>query len=428
MFETSVTFAQSVKSARKALGISLEDASRGICSAGYLSLIERGLRRPSVKIQGLLVDLLGLDSGSTQANELPPLVVNQVELAIRLGNLEDVRELIEQISDTSIKALSNGLLNYANGDLAQAIIQFDRSLEENFSPTWLKLKAGLGLTKALRDSGRFSRALSTGEQTLSLAAHEGRGILLKSEVYELRAVLSGACVEIGELERARDLVAISETIEISDLWEHVANLWSISIIETTAGNQDLAFDAARKALTLVDSAERPVARARLLNLAASIELRMLDPDLARVEGLIHEAVEVFSSLELKVDLAASLSTQGDLFSFRNDAEESSKLYNESLELLRDSGHEMIGRIHASAATSFFRLGRVEGAKHHLLLARNKLESNGASRTAAMVWRQMASIYEGLGDTTAALECFRAATELLGVHGLSVHVSNNAGRE
>jgi tetratricopeptide (TPR) repeat protein len=428
MFETSEDFARSVKSARKALGLSLEDASRGICSAGYLSLIERGLRVPSVKIQALLVDLLGLDSDSTRAQELPPLVVNQVELAIRLGNFEEVLGIVEQIADPSIRALSNGLLNYAQGDLVQAIIQFDRSLEENVAPTWLRLKAGLGLTKALRDSGRFSRALTTGEQTLFLAAHDGRGALLESEVYELRAVLSGACVEIGELERARDLVAIAETSEISDLWEQVTKLWSISIIETTAGNQELAFDAAKKALKLVDSAERPVARARLLNLAAAIELRMLDPDLERVEDLIHEAVRVFSFLDLKVDLAASLSTQGDLYSFRNDAAESTRLYSESISLLNSSDHEMIGRIHASAATSFYRLGEISSAQHHLLIARNMLESNGASRTAAMVWRQMASIYEGLGDTTSALECFRAATELLGVHGFSVHVSSNEGRD
>lgn len=408
-------FAQDLKTARQQAGFSLEEVAEDICSPSYLSLIEAGKRQPSQKMILALsaklgirpINKVGKSSSATKTFE-------SINLAIRMGDFIFAKNSIKKLGTSLEARLLTALLHSAKGESTKAIREYEEVLFAEIEPTWIRFRALLGLIKTLRDFGQFQRAIQTGENALNEFSRDSS--IEQEVIFELRAVLAGAYIETGDLERARELSDLDQN-NVSP-WQTVMSLWSQSMIENSAGNYEKALSTADKAVQLIKNIDRPLTEARLLNVSAAIELKAQNPNLDKAAASIDKAVNIFRELSFTVDLANSLSTKADLASFYGDAEQTKALYFESLALLSGTEYEVKGRIYAKAAKSYLRLGLLKECKESLLKARELLETTGANRTAAIVWRQMGAIYEQLGEEHLALACLKAATDLLGINGYS----------
>jgi tetratricopeptide (TPR) repeat protein len=115
-----------------------------------------------------------------------------------------------------------------------------------------------------------------------------------------------------------------------------------------------------------------------------------------------------------MDLSLALSSRAELAIRCGDRVTALACIEEAVVLAdgEDTGHR--ARITAGAAQIYAAAGERAESMRRLLLARELLETSGAKRSAAETWRQMAQTYEELGELDLTVECFKAATELLGL--------------
>jgi tetratricopeptide (TPR) repeat protein len=404
-------FVRSLKEIRIRQGLSLEGASSGICSASYLSLVEAGKRKPSLRITRLLakkysVSLPDLDQPLGLSRKFEMIVTS-----IKIGDLIFAESNFDDSLSVGEILVLRGLLEGARGNWNAAVLSFLEASSKVSQNTPLGLFNMLSLTKAYRDTGNMTRAVQTGEMALQGAEHarpDDRNL-----VTELCAVLASVHLEIGDLGRAGELTAIGLRLA-SSTWEQVMAYWALARFEESSGNLAEALEASRRAQILIGSMDSPINKARLLNIGASIELQTASPDLEKIRDDLGIAETILRDSPFTVDLAACLSTLGDMSSWESNEASTRQYYQESLALLSGQDHEIKGRIHASLASSLVRLELYEDAKRELLNARSELENNGASRSTAMVWRQMADLYELLAEPSLALACLKATADLLGV--------------
>lgn len=412
MSGNSETSENALRGARLRLGLSLQDVAEGICSPSYLSLVETSKRQPSLRISKKLEEKLGISTSRATQKLRFSTEYDLVATAIRLGDFVSAEQRLNLVADDHERRFLSGSLKSARGDLPEAIATLLHLREATDENSLMGFQVGMSLTKNFRDSGNMLRAVQIGESVLRVnVGNPNISSLLKTE---LLAVLAGAYLETGELDRARELT--NQGLNIANgTWEQAMALWALSNLEEVAGHNDEALIAAEQAGKLIETLDNPANVARLLNTSAYIELQSPTPDFFRVASKIDEAEMILRASPFTSDLAACLSTKADLMSFENDEASTKRFYQEALALLSGYQHELTGRIHASAANSYLRLGLTDEARNALLLAREHLESNGASRSAAVVWRQMAELYEALEEPKLALACLKATADLLGVH-------------
>lgn len=403
---------QKLRLARKASGLNLELGARGICSPSYLSLVETGRRVPSEPIAKMLMGRFGLTNASNFN------VVNFSEeykfcyAAIRSGDFIFAKKVINEVASNQERSLLDGLLLSANGDQQAAVDVLTVVIQENAKGSAIELQASLSLTKCLREMGEMAKTIVQGE---TLRARRDFEAIAPSLRIELLAILASAYIETGDLLAARQLTNEGQNLATSK-WDQAMGFWSLARLEESAGRMDYALNAAEVALSLIEAMDQPATEARMLNVAAFIELQAPNPNLESVGAKISRSEILLRDASFTSDLAACLSTKADWMSFRGDIESTRKYYEESLNLLAGTGHELRGRIIAASANSYLRLGLHQEAKKALLEARECLSSNGASRGVASVWRSMADLYEELNEETLALACMKAATDVLGISG------------
>lgn len=404
-------FSRSVRTARNRACLSLDEAAQGICSPSYLSLIEAGKRQPSQKIINALAEKLKIAPIIRFSDLVPSRYFVSIEASIKLGDFTYAKTRISDLTDPMEKFLATGLLRAAKGEYQSAVTAFQHCIEIGPAHSWVHFQSALGLTKAHRDLGNFQKSIALGEAVYS--EYKSSKHASPDEVVELKAILASSYLEIGDLNRARELSRLPSDLP-ADNWQAAMSMWSTAMIEESAGNYADASEAAKKALALVKSLGRPLSEARLLNISASMELQLGSPDLEKAAKQLAKAEEILRRNSFTVDLAACLATKAELASYNGNKEATGSLFSESLELLSNIEHESRGRIQAAAASSFQRLGDTKECLKYLLLARETLETKGADRNAAKVWHLMGQIYEELGDSVAALACLKASTELLGM--------------
>lgn len=410
-------FLEGIKVERLRRGVSLIDAARGICSPSYLSLLESLKRSPSGRIAALLSDRFGVPLSGNANPVGPSLDFESFEVAIRLGDEQTARFILQSLENLSEIHLAGALLDLSNTKYLLAIKKL-QNIEIDSRTTWLKLKVGLATAKAMRDAGQFNNAVRIGEETLAsckelIEADPGIG-------FEIRAITSSAYIEIGDLERARELVGSVSQFAKTSFVDRANRFWSLALIEYSAGRIGEARLCAQRAIGVIESIDEPISKARLQNVAASLELLKLEPDLNEVSELLLAAETVLENSGFTVDIAACNSTRGEYYSFMGDLPRTKSYFEKALSQLPVDGHEIAGRIYASAAVSYFRLGEIDECQKCLAKARDLVENSGAKRSAAIVWRQMGAVYEQLGQISLALACMKASTELLGVAAPNIY--------
>src|SRR6478672_7930124 len=105
--DSAVGLARRLRAARERAGLSQRALARGICTAAYVSRLEKGERIPSLQLLRRLASRLGVDADEL-ASGLPrrgddPLL--GAELALRLGETIDAEKLFTAALDPEQRSL-----------------------------------------------------------------------------------------------------------------------------------------------------------------------------------------------------------------------------------------------------------------------------------------------------------------------------------
>ena len=397
------------KAARTALGMSLAEASAGICSESYLSLIEAGKRQASVKVARQLAARLQVAAPEVKKQTKSRAIALEAELAIRTGNKQQAKDLLAKDSSDERASFVLGLIAEVEGNFESAMNFQDACLNNSEASNQTRMDSSIAMCRIAANQLQAATAIEVGERALREFAPQSD--VDSASVSELRATLSGVYCETGDMLRARQLTDPSLNDFGADDRTKIQELWSRSYVLAAESKFEEAAVLAQSALGLLATMERPMKFAALKQTHAWYLLQDENPDLNKIEKELLECIAIAESADAKVMQANCRAVLGLVEAMRSNSSASETYFTVALAEL--SGSDLAGAL-ILKANAAVRLGNASEAKSALQSARNLLQDSGASRSEAYAWRQLAAIYEELGEAESALACLKAATDLVGL--------------
>ena len=418
-----------LRSARLASGLSLDEASAGVCSASYLSLIETGKRPLTPKIWQGLAPVLGGRIGEDDFARSTAIYLS-VQTSIRLSsapNASTLSKLHPKLSDH----LKRSIEFESQGAYSNALTEYRRIFElgNNCDASWYEICGGsywapqlyvlIGeqLVRLEADSNQLAVAIELAENIIANPNCSNA----TQELRALKGLLSGLFSEIGDMERAESILADLDRSGTSSS-ERALALWLRGqILMDNSKFMEGAFVLFRATEMLQDDAELAT-RLRLTN--AALWAECLADTRLNAAGLqaIASAVSYFRETRNTPDLASCLNTMA-FVAFRLGLIDLAEGCNdEALEM----GDLVEGLRKASLlsgiALVFGSMDKSERALEQLRNARHTLEHGDYGRKSATIWAQMSEQYEKLGETTLSLACLKASLASLGISGSPLTVT------
>jgi tetratricopeptide (TPR) repeat protein len=385
------TIGQRLRRLRRERGLSQRELSSPGVSYAYISRIEAGARRPSVKALRMLAKKLGvsadyLETGSEiRDTDERELRIADAELELRLsGDATEASRKLEQLREDALAAgdalaasranVALGLAAAAAGRNAEAIERLEAGLDgAHVSPSGRPdVHATLG--RAYAATGRPDKAVEVFEHALDRVAEDAPEDLAAQ--VRFTTYLSYALTDLGELERAQSVLdhALEQADAVTDAYSRVRLYWSLARLADVQGRAADALDYVRRAIALLDVTDDTLHLARAHLLCGSI---LLSQGRAADAGRHYDLAE--------------------------------RLFGPSPE------PEDVANLYTDQARRALQLGNGDEA---VTRARSALDAVGdefAREQGNALW----ALAEGLalqGDADAANDAFRRATEVLGEHG------------
>ena len=345
-------------------------ASPGIGYA-YISRVERGDRRPSLKALRQLASRLGvtveyLETGTDVAPaEVRELKLGEAELALRLdGDVAAAERALEEVvadalahgdlRDATRARIGLGLAAAHRGEHARAIeLLGDAAGEAWVTPvTHANVFATLGHSYICTGEGVRAAKLLRGalERVLETSAVE-RATIVRYATY-----LSYALADGGDLAGARAALdqALGHARAIDDPYTRVRIFWSNARLASLDGDPDMARLSINRAIGLLETTEDTVYLGRAHLLAAEIALTEDDLTAARehledAAVLVDGASELIDRAWLRVQQALVEARDGDPSIAIDHATEAIELLEgHDDRTLRGCGHWALGEALAAA--------------------------------------------------------------------------------
>lgn len=418
-----------IRALRTARGWTQSELAGEHLSTGYVSRIESGTRRPTMKVLRELADRLGttteqlLNGIERSRYDEIRLSLDYAELALENG---DPAEAESQAREALSAARAGQLPTFvqrgelllgraleARGDYQGAITRFEEVVGHGDGLP--RLEAGIALSRCLRDSGDLSLAIEVGEQLETSLA--GTVLADTEEAVQLSVTIAAAYAERGDLARAtrRCTDAIATAERLASPRARAAAYWNASLVEATKGRTSAAAPLAARALALLSEGrdERNLARLRLQ--VGRLLLQADPPEVAPALEHAHQARAAMeqtsaSSTDLAfcdVTLAQAHLLGGDAATARAMAERGLAHAPESASLARVEATVVLGQ--AAAAD-----GDLDEARARYQEAVHLLTALGADRSAAQVWYELAELLEDVQEYDAARAAFRSAAAATGL--------------
>jgi transcriptional regulator with XRE-family HTH domain len=405
-FIDTETVGERLRRLRLERGLSQRELSSPGVSYAYISRIEAGARRPSVKALRMLARKLGvspeyLETGSEiRDSERRELRLAEAELRLRLDqddvDVEDLEEILresEALGDAvgaTRARIVLGLIASRAGDNRKVTAYLEPALDSIEPSSRPDVYATLG--RAYAAGGEPAKAVELFEHGLAGTERESPDDVAAQ--IRFATYLSYALTDLGELDRARGVVqdALERGEDAIDPYTRVRLYWSLGRISLESGKPLIALDHFRRAVALLeatedtlhlarahlsvagsalataapDDAERhlrsaevllgpkpePIDRVMLLRMRAELAARRGDCDTAVQLG--GEAANAAADLPAQRGLALSAQAQG--LALAND-ERADGVYREAIELLLTHGTR---RDRAEAVRAYARYLRASG--------------------------------------------------------------------
>jgi len=277
------TIGQRLRRLRHERGLSQRELSSPGVSYAYISRIEAGARRPSVKALRMLAKKLGvsadyLETGSEiRDTDQRELRIADAELQLRLTDdpaaaerkLEGLRDEAIAAGDVVAAARANiavGLAAAASGRNADAIERLEAGLEMSpISPSGRPdVFATLG--RAYAATSRPDKAVEVFERSLEEVEQDAPDDVAAQ--IRFTTYLSFALTDMGDLDRAQSVldVALERADAMTDAYSRVRLYWGLARLNDLQGRPAAALDYVRRAIALLAVTDDTLhlARAHLL--------------------------------------------------------------------------------------------------------------------------------------------------------------------
>lgn len=418
------TIGQRLKRLRLEQGLSQRELASPGVSYAYISRIEAGTRQPSVKALRRLGAKLGvsaeyLETGSMlDPAEQRELRLADVELAIRLGDSDDVEERLRDLVDEAVAAgdgacTMRGRVALASialeaGDFGRTVSLLEAVLEdEPFTPVdRFDIYANLG--RAYAGGGRADRAVELFERCLAEVESSGSDT---ATAVRYATLLSYALSDAGDLARAEQVVqdALERAQETEDPYMRVRLYWSMARLAHQEGRASVALTNVRKAIALLQATDDSFHLARAHILAAAITFSR--DDLAGCERHLDHAEQLLGAHPSLQDVAEIKVLRSRLATRNGDAAAAVALARETLDLVGSKSPWDEGLAFAALGDGLALAGEYPGADEAFRRAAELLEAQGRWRDATQACRAWAQMLRKTGHEEQALDVLDRATEL-----------------
>ena len=420
------TIGQRLRRLRHERGLSQRELSSPGVSYAYISRIEAGARRPSVKALRMLARKLGvsadyLETGSEiRDTDERELRIADAELELRLaGDPGEAEAKLEALRDAAVGAgdavaasranIALGLAAAAGGRNADAIDRLESGLElSRVSPSGRPdVYATLG--RAYAATGRPDKAVEVFERCLGEVAEDAPEDLTAQ--VRFTTYLSYALTDLGDLDRAQDVLdsALDQADAMTDAYSRVRLYWSLARLADLQGQPAAALDYVRRAIALLDVTDDTLHLGRAHLLCGSI---LLSQGRAEDAGRHFDLAErLFGPHPEPEDVANLYTDQSRRAAQLGDGDEAVRRAKAALEAVGDEYGRERGTALWALAEGFALTGETDDAHESFRKATTLLEHEGHRRDYVEAYRAWGKFLRRSGREDEALEVLERAADL-----------------
>jgi tetratricopeptide (TPR) repeat protein len=401
-----------------------ELASPGV-SYAYISRIEAGTRRPSVKALRMLARKLGispeyLETGSELREvDQRELRLGEAELRLRIGGeTEEAARLFARLLDESVSAgdseaaararVGLGLTAAQRADHVNAALQLQEAIDSGAISLLDRTDAHAQLARSYTMIGAHERAIELLESCLAELEREQPENV--SAYVRFAGYLSAALTDLGQLERAESILseALARAEDAADIYTRIRLYWSIARVAEADGRPARALAFVRKAIALLEATDDTIHLARAHLLCAWImgmEERADEalPHLRQAEALLGPNADPTDVAMLRIEQAKNNAALGD-------ADGAERHAREALDRLGDDLEGERGSAWWALAEALSLKGEQAEATDAFACAVASLDSMARWREAAQCCRRWAKVLRDAGRDTEALDALERATD------------------
>jgi transcriptional regulator with XRE-family HTH domain len=421
------TIGQRLRRLRHERGFSQRELAGPGVSYAYISRIEAGARRPSVKALRMLARKLGvsadyLETGSEiRDTDERELQIADAELELRLAEVtEEAEAKLARLLEDALAAgdgvaasranIALGLAAAHGGRNNDAIERLEAGLEHSPVSAGARPDVYATLGRAYAASGDPARAVELFERCLESVSQELPDDFASQVRYT--TYLSYALTDVGDLRRAEEVLeeAIGKAEESTDAYSRVRLYWSIARLNEVGGRPAAALDYIRRAIALLDVTDDTLHLARAHLLCGAI---MLSQDRAQEAGRHQDIAErLFGSNAEPEDLSGLYADQSKRATALGDADLAVRKAEAAVAAVSvdDYPHEK-GRGFWALAEAEALAGDLDGADTAFREATLLLEAHGHRRDYVEAYRSWGKFLRRAGREDEALEVLERAADL-----------------
>jgi tetratricopeptide (TPR) repeat protein len=415
-----------LKRLRRERGFSQRELSAPGVSYAYISRIEAGSRRPSVKALRLLARKLQvspeyLETGSEIRDvDERELRLSEAELELRLAeDPQAATETLRQVLDAAVGAgdaasaararVGLGLAAAQQARHEEAVRELEAALESTALSPSSRPDVYAALGRSYAAQGQPHKAVELFEECLDRVTED---TLDNTAAYiRFATYLSYALADLGDLRRAESVVkeAVKRAEPLADPYTHIRLYWSLARLYEMEGRDAAALAYVRKAIALLEATEDTVNLAKAHLLCGTIMVS----DARAEEAATH--LEKADSLLVRhgdvLDVANLRTEQAKCAVLLGRPEEAAAKAREALDLLEsDEDEAMQGEAYAALGEALAALGQASEADDAFEDAVRLLAEHGRWRQCANAYRAWARFLRQAGREADALDALEKAAD------------------
>ena len=425
-----VTLGLRLRAARVAKGLTQTDLAGTDVSVGYVSRLESGQRRPNGKVLAGLATRLGvpvehllLGAAARELDDIR-LAIDYAELSLESGESVEAEvrsaEAWARAASASLDELAERarLLHAraleALGRLDDAILELEALIGHTASDL-LRVRAGIALSRAYRESGDLTKAIDAGEGIVARLV--GTPLEQTDESVQLAVTIAAAYFERGDAGHAVRVcrTAVAKAEALGSATARASAYWNASVMEANRGAVGDAVALAKRALALLGEGRDARNLARLRTQVGTMQLRLDPPEVAEAERNLERAAEDLAwSSASPVDVAHNDLARARARFLRGELEAAAELSHQVLAAIGEQAPLVRGEALSLAGQVLMAQGEVTRAVSYFQQAVVAMTGAGADRSAAQQWFEVADLLDSVGRTDAARDAYRNAAASAGV--------------
>ena len=420
------TIGQRLRRLRHERGLSQRELASPGVSYAYISRIEAGARRPSVKALRMLAKKLGvsadyLETGSEiRESDERELRIADSELELRLAEKPgDAERKLAQLRDEAVAAgdavaasranVALGLAAAAAGRNTDAIERLESGLE--LSPVTSSGRPDVYATlgRAYAATGRPDKSVELFERCLTEVSEDAPEDL--SAQVRFTTYLSYALTDLGDLERAQQVLdsALAQADAMTDAYSRVRLYWSLARLADLQHHPAAALDYIRRAIALLDVTDDTLHLARAHLLCGSI---LMSQDRAADAGRHFDLAEqLFGAHPEPEDIANLYTDQAKRAIALGEGDDAVRRARAAIDAVGDEYPRERGNALWALAEGLALTGDTDGAHDAFQKATSLLEKQGHRRDYVEAYRAWGKFLRRAGREEEALEVLEKAADL-----------------